>query len=405
MDRRSGGLARAAPAALLAGLGGALLLAACGDAGVQTAGTAVPGLSTKAGGFDDIEIDQAAHRMYVADRTDTGIDVFDVSGQAARFVKTIALPAAPNGLAVAPDLGRLFAGTASGAVEVVETATGTVAGEIKTGAQEVDLIDYTAGPGLLFAATGADGTLLTIDARTGKVLSTAKVGKPVEQPRYDPTDGMVYVSVPDLDALAQVVPADGTVKTILKLGGCIPRGLAIKPAAHVAVIACRKSVMAYDLKSGRSQTFDRVADGDVVHYYPSVDRFFVTSPHDAVPTVVGMFGGDPVGYLTSANVNGGGNAAAYDATNDLVYTTDPRQGHAGVMSLRMDGSRPLPFWQSLLTAAGPLVALAAIIVPLGWFLARSADPVRRKQRTPRPAPTVALAEPAATATDRPSPTG
>jgi hypothetical protein len=216
---------------------------------------------------------------------------------------------------------------------------------------------------------------------------------------------MVYVSVPELDALAQVDPKDGTVKSTIKLGGCIPRGLAIQPLSNTAVIACRSSVMAFDLKTGKSQTFDLVADGDVVQYYPSVDRFFVTSQHDTVPTVVAMYGGDPVGYIRSVNINGGGNAAAYDATNDLVYTTDPRQGRAGVMSLKMDGSRPVPFWQSLLAIAVPILILATIVVPLVWFIARSADPVHRQQRAPKAAPTVALAASAPSATDRPSPSG
>jgi len=403
MGRRLGGMRRVVSAAFLAGLAGSVLLAGCGSTGVQTTGTAVPGLSAKSGSFDDVEIDQAAHRLYAADRTDTGVDVFDISGSAAKFLKTITLPAPPNGLAIAPDLGRLYAGTAGGMVEVVDTVTGKVAAEVKTGAQEVDLIDY--GAGLVFAATGGDGTLLTLDTRTNKIVSTAKIGKPVEQPRYDPADGMVYVSVPELDALAQVDPATGALKNTLKLGGCIPTGLAIRPASQTAVLACRASVMAFDLKTGKSQTFDRVADGDVVHYYQSVDRFFVTSPHESVPTVVGMFGGDPVTYLTSANISGGGNAAAYDATNDLIYTTDPRPGHVGVMSLRMDGSRPMPFWQLLLTTAGPFVVLAAVIVPLWWLIGRSADPVHRQQLAPRAAPTVALATPSPENDHRPSPAG
>ena len=118
MGRRRGATHRTVAAGFLAGLAGALLLAGCGSTGVQTTHSAVPGLSAKPASFDDLEIDQAAHRLYAADRTDTGVDVFDISGPAAKFVKTITLPEAPNGLALAPDLSRLFAGTASGAVEV-----------------------------------------------------------------------------------------------------------------------------------------------------------------------------------------------------------------------------------------------------------------------------------------------
>jgi len=88
---------------------GCLLISACTIADVQLTNTPVPTISGKAGSFDVVEIDQQNHRLYVADRTDKGIDVFDISSARATYLQTIALPSSPNGLAIAPDLGRLFA--------------------------------------------------------------------------------------------------------------------------------------------------------------------------------------------------------------------------------------------------------------------------------------------------------
>jgi hypothetical protein len=65
----------------------------------------------------------------------------------------------------------------------------------------------------------------------------------------------------------------------------------------------------------------------------------------------------------------------------------------------------VPYWQSLLTTAGPFVVLAAAVAALWWFIGRSADPVNRKQRVPRAAPTVALAAPAPENDHQPSPSG
>lgn len=365
-------------------------LAACGDSGLQTTGAHVPALAGKPASFDDLEIDQSTHTVYAADRTDSGIDVFDVAGATPKFVRTVKLPAPPNGLALAPALGRVYAGTGSGKIEVVDTVKGSVAAEISTGAKEVDLLDFAPGPGLLFAATGVDGNLLTIDTATGKLVATAKVGKPLEQPRYDAASGLVYVSVPELDGLAAIDPRTGTVKKTLKLGGCLPRGLAIRPATSIAVIACRKSVVAYNLRTGAQNAFGRVAFGDVVHYYPEVDRFFVTSPQDQVPTVVAAFGGDPVGYVGSVDVNGGGNAAVYDAARDTVYTTDPRPASGGITGFHIDGTRPVPLLQSAVLTVGPFLALVLLVAPLWYFLGRRADPVNRRTRATVPAPAVVV---------------
>ncbi|HYR48019.1 MAG TPA: hypothetical protein VER07_04465, partial [Candidatus Polarisedimenticolia bacterium] len=102
----------------------AVFVAACGagsQPGITIANTGIPAIAGKAGSFDVVEIDQAAQRLYVADRTDQGIDVFDTYAAPARYLKTIALNASPNGLAVAPDLQRVFAGTSNGSLVVVDT--------------------------------------------------------------------------------------------------------------------------------------------------------------------------------------------------------------------------------------------------------------------------------------------
>ena len=332
--------------------------------------------------FDDVEIDQATQTVYAADRANSGVDVFDVSGARPTFIKTIKLPAPPNGLAIDPMSGRVFAGTASGSIAIIDIATGTFASEIKTPAKDVDLLDFAPGPDLLLAGTGANGTVLTIDAATNKLIATANIGAPVEQPRYDLASGNVYVAVPDKAALTAIQPKTGALNGTIKLSACIPLGMALR--GSTAVIACHNSVVAYDLKSGKQTDLGGIQDGDVVHYFPGVDRFFVTSPHVGVQTPVGMYGGDPVTYMGSTRLDGGGRAAVYDARSDTVYTTDPRTKSAGLVGFQMGGTHPTSVTETALIAGGPIVALFLLVLPLWLLLGRHADPINREDLEPQP---------------------
>lgn len=361
-----------------------IALAACGGDTLQTTAARVPVPAGAQVSFDDVEIDQPAQTVYVADRANSGVDVFDVSGGQPAFIKTVQLPAAPNGLAIDPVRGHLYAGTASGFIAVIDTVSGSVITEIKTNAQEVDLLDFAPGPDYLLASTGSGGTLLTIDAATNKVIATANVGAPIEQPRYEPASGDVYVTVPDRAALTVIEPKTGALKGTIKLGACIPVGMAMR--GGTAVVACHNSVIAYDLKSGKQTDLGGVQDGDVVHYFPGIDRFFVTSPHTDVPTVVGIYGGNPVAYIGSERLDGGGHAAVYEERNDTVYTTDPRTRSAGLVGFQMAGTRPTDVLRAALLAGGPLLLLLLVVMGLWLFLGRHADPINRPEPKPEARP-------------------
>src|SRR6202165_6399102 len=97
---------------------------------VRITNTPLTPSSASAGNFDDLVIDQAGHRLYAADR-DRGIDVFDITTPNGRFVQSITLPSAPNGLALDSHLGRLYAGTSDGSVQVLDiNPTSSTAGKL-----------------------------------------------------------------------------------------------------------------------------------------------------------------------------------------------------------------------------------------------------------------------------------
>ena len=367
---------------------GLLLIAACGKSvpAVQITSSPLPAAAAKEGNFDVVEADQAAHRLYLADR-DRGVDVFDISGAPAKFIKTIAMPAIPNGLALAPDLARLFVGTASGKVVVVDTKTqsatvDTIIGEWQTGGKSADLLDYAAAPRpVLFASNGVDGTIARIDAITGEVKVHIKVGYALEQPRFNSSDGMLYVTSPDAGALFRIDPNTGKTKDKIMLAGCLPTGLAINPRSNQALIACTNSVMSRDLRTGRSETFDQVAGGDVVSYSVKTDRFLVASPQKTKESAIAIFGGNPIAYMTSVVTDAHGKSAAYDETNDVVYTPDIRPNKAGLSGFRIPAGGPgLP---SLLPSLAVFVALLVAIGVFFFFVGRSADPIRRPEPLPK----------------------
>src|SRR5256885_1757406 len=178
------------------------MISACGRADpspTQIATTPVPGITTQPPSMDAIAIAQATHRLYTADRSNQGVDIFDISSGWATYLQTIAMPASPNGLALAPDIGRLFVGLGNGSVAVVDInpTVDRVINEIKTGAKSADLLDYSADRHAVYASNGVEGLLTTIDTGTGAVKSQFKLGFALEQPRFNPADGLLYVTSPD----------------------------------------------------------------------------------------------------------------------------------------------------------------------------------------------------------------
>jgi hypothetical protein len=140
-----------------------------------------------------------------------------------------------------------------------------------------------------------------------------------------------------------------------------------------------------DIKTGKTTKFDQVAGGDIVNYNATVDRFFVASPHKTRASVIGMFGGNPIAYLSSIAAPGGGNSAALDETNDIVYSPDTRPNQSGIAGT----PRPTKLHGATPITIGFYTAAAVVFAIVFWFVMRSGDPIRR--RAPVPAPT---AEPA-----------
>lgn len=361
-----------------------LLISACGTSAAKITNTPIASIAGKPASFDVVEIDQGNHRLYVADRTAQGVDVFDISAPTAKFLKTIALTSSPNGLAIAPDLARLYAGTANGSVSIVDinpvSPTGyTVVQEVATGGKSADLLDYGAARHEVYVSNGLDGTVTSIDANAGTVKAQFTIGFAVEQPRFNPADGLLYVASPDADAFFQVDPNDGKIKNRFGLGGCQPTGLAINPQSMV-LIACRTSVLTWDLKTGNSVKFLQVTGGDVVTYSSKIGRFFVASPHKTGPGAVGMFGGNPLDFISAVAIQTGGNSAAYDETNDVVYTPHIQANSPGLASFGVSDRGA--FGAPSLSSLALFGALLAVIVLLFVAVGRTADPARRVPMTP-----------------------
>src|ERR671937_449703 len=56
----------------------------------------IPPIAGKTASIDILDIDQDAHLLYVTDRTDNGIDIFDVSTATAKYVKTVGVGSGPT---------------------------------------------------------------------------------------------------------------------------------------------------------------------------------------------------------------------------------------------------------------------------------------------------------------------
>ena len=290
-----------------------------------------------------MEIDQASHLLYVTDRTDNGLDVFDVSTSCAKYVKTIDLGQGSNGVVVAKNVNKIFATLNDSTVAIIDIGTPgseKVLTKLSTGGKKrADEIDYDPKDKKIYAANSDDGIVTVIDAVTNAIVKKFdNMGDALEQPRYDSSDGMMYLTSSGQNAIFQFDPAKDTLVKKFDVGTkCDPNGLAINPTTNHALLGCSSRsanvAVEWDLTAGKAvASFDQAGAGDAVFYSAKADRFFFAASNFNRGALMAIFSANPVKFLTGIPTAVGSHAVAYDETNGIIYTQDQNPNEGALFS-------------------------------------------------------------------------
>jgi len=307
----------------------------------------IPPLAGKTASIDIITIDQDAHRLYVADRGTNGVDVFDITTKDAKYVKSIDLGSGANGIVVAKKVNKLFAGLNDSNVAVIDLTTLNVLAKVSTGGKgRADELDYDPKDNKIYIANSGDGFVTVIDGTTNAIIKKIdNLGAALEQPAYNSADGLMYMTSSDQNAVFVFDPVkDVMVRKDTVAVLCNPNGLAINPKTSQAVLGCSAGragssgtalTVAWDLQKGIFVgVFGQVGAGDSVIYSAKTDRFYFGAHNFPHGSVIGIFSGSPIAFLTNVPTGtfSGAKNLAYDETNNLIYTQDALPGEGSLFS-------------------------------------------------------------------------
>jgi DNA-binding beta-propeller fold protein YncE len=310
----------------------------------------IPQIKGQTGSFDIIEIDQAAHLMYVADRNSEGVDIFNIATPAAKYLQTVKTGTknGPNGVQLAKNVNKVFAGTNDSSIVIIDVdpaspTRNTIIAKLNTGGKKrADEMDYDPREKKLYTANSDDGIVTVVDAVKNTVIKQWKdMGEGLEQPRYNPSDGMMYMTSSDQNVVFQFDPVKDVLIKKHDVGApCNPNGLAINPATNQALLGCsnKKTPMTvlWDLKTHSVITsFDQAGAGDMTFYNAKTNLFFFAASNFPKGAVLAIFGGSPVHWIGNIPTAVGSHAVGFDETNHVVYTLDQRPNSAGLMAFWM----------------------------------------------------------------------
>ena len=326
---------------------------------------AIPGVPPSGGwqvGFG--VVDQADGVYVLADRSTAGVDVVRLSdlsflrvaghGSFAGNRVTPAHSAGPNSVTAVGN-GVVFASDGNSNIVVVDVNTGATLGNVvvpHTGSttNRVDLLGYdakdnivlagndsaTPSPVITFVSTVAPYPIL------GQIVLTGASG--VEQPTYDPAQGMFLLAVPSTPANAsgEIDVINPTTRAIVKVipvnGDCGPTGTALGPNEELAVSCSNvpSGSQVLNATTGASlATIPAVNGCDQVWYNPSDNRFYYACSHDttggANTPLVGVVDASSFQAITTIPTASSSNTVAVDAATNHVFI--PERSGKGPLGL------------------------------------------------------------------------
>ena len=201
------------------------------------------------GGWDILNIDSAAHRLYLSHATKVIVVDLEKNAVAGEITETPGVHA----LIPVPELQLGF--TANGKENkssVVDLKTLKTISKVDTG-ENPDALAYDSRRGEVYIFNHSGGSATVINAKDGKVVATIPLGGMPEFGAVDSAAGRVYVNLEDKSEVAVIDAAKHEVVARWPLApGKEPTGIAFDAAHHRLFATCHNQMMAMvDTNSGK----------------------------------------------------------------------------------------------------------------------------------------------------------
>ena len=269
-----------------------------------------------AGAFDYLAVDAAAKRLYVTH----GTEIVVIDTQTNAIVGRITDTPRVHGIAIGRN-GRGF--TSNGGenkVGIVDLKTLATLSKVETGANpDAILYESTKNEVYAFNHTGESATV--INAATGSVVATIKLGGQAETGQADPMLGRVFVNIEDKNTVDVIEMASHTVTATWPIAPAeSPTGMAIDLAAHRLFVGGGPSLVMLDAQSGKVVAELKICGGtDATWFDPATKNVFVSCgdghivvAHEDTPSKLSL-----VETLTTAR---GARTMTLDPVTHRIYT-------------------------------------------------------------------------------------
>jgi len=295
----------------------------------------LPGPSNR---FDYTSLDPTTNRLYLAHMDADELLVFDVRRR--RVVETIRAPGV-HGVIAVPAIHRVYAtATDDRQLLTIDARTGRVLRRAPAG-DYPDGLAYAPRERRVFVSDESGGVDSVFDA-DGRRIATVSLGGEAGNTTYDEGSGRILVAVQTRNQLAVVDPRSTRVVRRVDLAGCDhPHGVRVDAPRRLAFVACDGNARLLTLDLERLRVIGRatVGDGpDVLAFDPRLRRLYVAAESGEVAVFAER--GRQLRKLGQWKLADNAHTVAVDPRTHLVYFPLER-GRRGAPELRITApSRP-----------------------------------------------------------------
>jgi DNA-binding beta-propeller fold protein YncE len=274
------------------------------------------------GGWDYLNIDPAAHHLYVSHGTTAVV----IDTQKDAVVGTIADTPGIHG-AVAATPGRVFTSNGRGNnASIVDTKTWQTIAKVDT-PQNPDFIMYDPKMKEVYTFNGGGKSASVIGAESGKVVATIPLSGKPEAGVPDPGAGRVYVNIEDKSTIQVIDVAKHAVVAEWPIApGEEASGLAIDTKNHRLFIgATNKLMLMMDSTNGKILYSVPIGAGTDSTWFDPGTGYAFSSCGDGTTTIARQ-DGDELAVVQTLMTQRGARTMAVDPSTHRIYLASGKFG-------------------------------------------------------------------------------